>query len=240
MYDNNADSNGSDDGFDSVPPAKRQKPTTCLSITTLTFNIIYLILGIGIAALGVLLLILVSNLGRITDLFITTAMFTSLGFFFIFLSILGIVGISRKNRQVLICFAFFLILLLATETVTGIVLIAKPDIMMPSVKKQYFYLVNMVTGDSSAPKILHLRAELAKWYEENDCCGYDGPLDFQNPQDICCTFAFDCNLDGYSGCKDIIRSKVENNSRITGGIALAFLPFPITFVICVILLIRRL
>ncbi|VDL18404.1 unnamed protein product [Hymenolepis diminuta] len=112
MYDNNADSNGSDDGFDSVPPAKRQKPTTCLSITTLTFNIIYL--------------------------------------------------------------------------------------MMPSVKKQYFYLVNMVTGDSSAPKILHLRAELAKWYEENDCCGYDGPLDFQNPQDICCTFAFDCNLDGYS------------------------------------------
>ncbi|KAM3184535.1 hypothetical protein ACTXT7_008179, partial [Hymenolepis weldensis] len=187
---------------------------------------------IGTLAVGVIFLLIFSNLDKNTGLYISVAVFTSLGFFLIFLSILGIVGVSRKNRPVLICFASFLILLLVIRTVMGIVLIAKPDVAMPLVKEACLHFINVINDHSEEPEIVQLASDVGNWYQESKCCGYDGPEDLKNPNETCCISTFNCELTNYSGCKDIIQRAVENLSTTFGGIELGFLPLPIIFVTC--------
>ncbi|VDO12470.1 unnamed protein product [Rodentolepis nana] len=219
---------------------KTEQPTTCLRFATGIYSILSLVFAVFILVAELIFLFALHNSGKYGGSSFFMVVITCLTACLAVASILGIVGAISANRKILIWFVSFLIAFLTAGAVIGIFLLAKPDAAFPYAEQSFQNYIEIADKDGDDAYTMSVMSPMRDLQHKWECCGFNSPNDFKYPKKTCCYLGRKCNATKLEGCKQRILKVVKLLSQIIGTIDLAILVTPIIFVICTIILIKRL
>ncbi|VDO02837.1 unnamed protein product [Rodentolepis nana] len=216
---------------------KTEQPTKCLRFATGIYSILSLLFAAVILVAELILHFTLQNPCKYGFLMTVIIFLTEC---LAVASILGIVGAILANRKILIWFVYFLIVFLTSAAVIRIFLLAKFDAAFPYAKQSFQSYIDIANRDGDGAYRTFIVYSMRHLQQKLECCGFNGPTDFKDPNTICCYPGSECNATKLGGCKHQILKIVELMSRTIGVIDLTILVIPIIFVICTVILIKRL
>ncbi|VDO12396.1 unnamed protein product [Rodentolepis nana] len=219
---------------------KTKRPTNCLRFAIGIYSILSLVFAGVILVVELILLVALQKSGKYGGSSFFMVVNTCLNACLAVASILGIVGAFSANRKILIWFVSFLIAFLTAGVVMAIFLLAKPDAGFPDAEQYFQNYIEIANRGGDDAYRMSMVSYMRDLQHELECCGFNDPTDFTNPTAICCYPGSECNATELDGCKYRILKVLESLSRFIGAIDLTILVIPMIFVICTIILIKRL
>jgi hypothetical protein len=197
----------------------------CVKYLVFVFN--FLIFVVGIAVLATSLSVLFSNVAReyfqkilgdakindisLDQMNIPLYVLAAIGALLIITGFLGCCGACMENTCLLALFFSIILILFVAELACGIAILVNKQKVKDELDKGFLQAMKQYHGGSK-----ELRDAIDGMQQKLECCGCQGPTDFQpNPPPGSCK--------GVVGCCDKIWSDLESKAKIVGGVAIGIL-----------------
>lgn len=216
-------------------------------------NFIVWVVGIVLIGVGAYAMVEASKYSVIfgdEDTLTSVAGFTvGVGVIIFLIGFFGCCGAFKKNGCLLKIYFAFVLLIILLEVIAGILSFVYKDDLIDAVEDGILHSIEEYNGDQ---KNAFVQA-VDELQEQFDCCGANGPKDWDManntftgfPKSCCVDANTDCNAGPYTssnikqdGCVEGMQTWVEGNYLMVGGVCIGLLVFEVLALVFACCLIR--